>query len=141
MQFLFVNCDVPWENIRKKAGAVVPQSDLKVFSQSKDVFLYRWSQSNNATCATIGGVETLWRTEAGAVKEMGRMPGGQKGCSNVTKYDLHVLMPPRNGVLTQITFSASEEGFDNAWNEQSKQKTLLALEKELSEILRTSVLR
>ncbi len=63
------------------------------------------------------------------------MDDGKRGCSNVTQYEVLALIPAVNGFCDQVTFSSSEDGFDNAWNEAAKETKLQRLQTEFTGLL------
>lgn len=136
-----LSADVGWPSFAKQDKEKLSAADLQVFAGSQNNYLQSWARSPNVECRRFGNRLTLWRTKSGAIKVMRAFPDGKRGCANVTGYDVIVLLPPVNKISAQVTFSASEEGFKNAWNEDSKTATLQQMEEELARILKQAAWR
>lgn len=121
--------------------SVVSAQELQTFNTSKNSNLSMWSRAESVSCRRIGSIATLWTHSAGALKQMRELPGGKRGCANVTAYTVKVLAAPRAGHCSEICYTASEEGFTNAWNEDAKSKKTDEMRAELEAILKKSIWR
>jgi hypothetical protein len=119
-----IKADVDWGPLLSLKEGKLTRGALKVFAESKEANLKRFSLSENVDLAKVGKVTLLSMSNSAVLKIKTR-----NGCINSNRFEIIALAPPKDGFCMQATYKFSDKTSKNGT------QTLAQLKKELHDML------